>query len=153
MSVEPAVKPVAVEKKSDELAPGKPRFVKVETPESSESRRKIAFVHSFTFEYVSDEDDTHYGPSTFTCKRLTLGDAGQVGVMKARLNGGQASVAPSIDWMHEMMAYLYHALTDAPDWWEPANFYDGKLLRSVYEYVRRWEDSFRSSVGERPSTT
>jgi hypothetical protein len=104
-------------------------------------KEKLAFTKSFVFDYDSEEDDCRY-LGTFTCRRLTLGLLGQFGVYKAKLNGGER-VDPYIDQLHEMVAYLSFALTSTPDWWEPEGSYDPVLVRSIYEYVRSWENSFR----------
>ena len=117
----------------------KARFVDVsdEVP----STTPLKFSKTFLFEYKAEDGKNYTGK--FTCRRLTLGSLGEFGVIKARLNGGEL-VDASIDFMHEMLAYCRVAIIDAPDWWTPEEFYDAKLLRHVYDYMRLWENSFRS---------
>ena len=107
--------------------------------------KKLSFTKTFFFEYKS-EDGTRLA-GQFTCQRPNLGALGQLGVIKARLNGGE-KIHASLDFLHEMLAYCQVTLTETPDWWQPADFYDADILRSVYDHVRSWEDSFRKrSVG------
>lgn len=126
---------------------GLPRIIDIETADDEEIRKKLRFVKSFSFSHFSEDDGVLY-EGTFTAKRVNLGDIGQIAVMKSRLNA-ELVIHRNLDLMHEMLAYLTYALVKAPDWWNPAEFYDAQLLSSVYNYVRSWEDSFRLTVDKR----
>lgn len=80
---------------------------------------------------------------TFTARRPSLGQLGQIAVLKAKLNGGQ-NVDNQTDWLHDMMAGLQVCLVDFPDWWKPADFFTADPLREVWDHVRSWADSFRN---------
>lgn len=112
----------------------------------ADAGKKVSYTKSFTVEYVNpDTGDRIVG--TFTCKRPTLGDLSQFGLMKARYNGGER-VTRDIDWLNEMIAFCQITLTNTPDWWDPINSYDEELLTLVYNHVRSFQDSFRSRLGK-----
>lgn len=106
--------------------------------------KKVSYTKSFTVEYINPDDGNRV-VGTFTCKRPTLGDLSQFGVMKARYNGGER-VTRDIDWLNEMIAFCQVTLTVTPDWWDPLNTYDEELLTIVYNHVRSFQDSFRKRL-------
>lgn len=107
----------------------------------ADTPKTLKFSKTFHFEYTSPEDGKLYA-GQFRCQRPNIGAVGQLGVIKARLNGGER-VGAAIDFLHEMLAYLQVTLTETPEWWTPEEFFDAHLLRQMYDYVRHWEDNFR----------
>ena len=107
----------------------------------AELEKKLAFTKSFMISYKNPDDGRTYS-GRFTCKRPTLGDVTQIGIIKSRLLMGE-KLNRELDYMNEMLAYCQVCLTEVPDWWNPEQSYDPALLVKVYEYVRHWESSFR----------
>jgi hypothetical protein len=126
-----------------------------DAPKSAEEReREIVIVDlagdgktiqattSFTMTWKDPETGRiHVG--TFSAQRPSLGQLGQIAVLKAKMNGGE-KVDAQTDFLHEMMSSLQVILTDFPDWWKPNDFFDARPLREVWDHVRRWVDNFRS---------
>lgn len=79
---------------------------------------------------------------TFTATRPGLGKLGQIGVLRAKLNGGLA-VDQMTDSNHSMMADLHYVLTDFPDWWRPDEFFTAAPLWEVWDHVNSWLATFR----------
>ena len=103
--------------------------------------KTIQFTTSFTMTWKDKETGrVHVG--TFTAQRPSLGQLGQIAVLKAKMNGGE-KVSHDVDFLHEMMSSLQVILTDVPDWWAPNDFFTADPLREVWEHVRRWVDNFR----------
>lgn len=107
--------------------------------EATSSDAKLDTTHSFTIEWVTPEKRL---VGTFACQRLKLGMIGEIAILKARLNGGER-LDRETDFLHEMMAFLQVALTDSPNWWVPSDFYDPAILRKVWDYVSKWQATFR----------
>lgn len=118
-----------------------PQIKFVDVTDTEPEEKKLKFQKSFQIEYT-DPETGHVLIGVFTCHRLTLREIGQVGIIKARLNGGEKLDA-HIDFMNEMLAYCQVALSKTPEWWHPEEDYEAALLRKVYDYVRAWENSFR----------
>lgn len=132
----------AVAQDEPDIKPTKKKYESIDINDvATGDEKKLSFTKTFFFEYKSPEDGSRMA-GQFTCQRPTLGAIGQLGVIKARLNGGQ-QVHPQIDFLHEMIAYCQVTLIETPDWWNPEEFYDANILRAVYDHVRSWEDSFR----------
>jgi len=104
--------------------------------------KSLQTVKSFTVTWKDPETGRVYS-GTFTAQRPTLGQLGQIAVLKMKLNGGE-KVGTQTDFMHQMMADLQVILTDFPDWWKPHDFFTADPLHEVWEYVRRWVESFRN---------
>lgn len=104
--------------------------------------KTVDFTTSFTMTWKNPETGV-VKTGTFTAKRATIGDLGRIAVLKAKFNGGEKVDAQN-DFFHEMLAGLQVILTDFPDWWTPADFFDPRPLREVWEHVRRWHDTFRN---------
>lgn len=103
--------------------------------------KTLSLTKSFVVTWTDpDTGRTHVG--TFTAKRPTLGMLGQIGVLRAKMNGGER-VDPQVDFHHQMMADLQFILTDVPDWWKPADFFTATPLRKVWDHVVVWINSFR----------
>lgn len=107
-----------------------------------EDEKTIQSTHSFTMTW-NDTESGKVRTGTFTAKRPTLSQYGQIAVLKAKLNGGE-KVADDIDFLHEMIASLQIILTEFPDWWKPQDFFDADPLREVWDHVRSWSNSFRN---------
>lgn len=107
----------------------------------TDAEKKLTFEKAFQFEYKNPEDGKLLS-GRFVARRLSIGALGQLGVLKARLNGGER-VEGMIDFLHEQLAYLQLVLIEVPTWWSPADFYDLDIIRSIYDHVRHWEDNFR----------
>jgi hypothetical protein len=125
---------------------------KTETPEDREVRivdvvatgeKKLDFTTSFTVDWEDPETGKKLS-GTFTATRPTLGLVGQIAVIKARLNGGEDNINPQVDFMNEMIAYLQVTLIDTPTWWKPSAFFSVTPIQSVWDWVRKWQDSFRN---------
>jgi len=84
---------------------------------------------------------------TFTATRPDVGKLGQIGVLRAKLNGGE-KVDYDTDFTHTMMADLHYILTDVPPWWVPSSFFTASPLRYVWDHVVAWLNTFRP---KRPS--
>lgn len=127
--------------------PGKPSekqldIIDVELDASKLADFDKSFAKSFTVTWTNPETG-HVKVGTFTARRPSLGKLGQIAVYKAKLNGGE-QVDPMADFYHSMMADLQFILVDFPDWWKPADFFDARPLREVWEHVSAWLNSFRS---------
>lgn len=104
--------------------------------------KTIQSTTSFTMTWKDPETGrVHTG--TFTAQRPSLGQLGQIAVLKAKMNGGE-KVDAQTEFLHEMLSSLQVILTDFPDWWKPNDFFDARPLREVWDHVRRWVDNFRS---------
>lgn len=108
---------------------------------------EISFTKVFNLQYT-DERTGAVLAGDFTVKRLTVGDVGKIAIRKAQLNGGQAEDAIDVNtrWLHQMIAHLEYAITDAPKWWKPLDFYDAEPVEQLYEKVVEFELSFRRPV-------
>lgn len=104
--------------------------------------KTVDYTTSFTMTWKNPETGV-IKAGTFSAKRATLGDLGRIAVLKAKFNGGE-KVDAQTDFTHEMLAGLQVILTDFPEWWTPSDFFDPRPLREVWEYVRRWHDTFRN---------
>jgi len=132
-----------VDTTNPESKPKTPIFRDVaDDDEKAAEKAKLEFRKTFYFECENPDDPSKPFAGNFTCHRLNIGEQGQVGVEKARLNAGLV-VDRGTDWLHEAMAYLTYALSDAPEWWNPAAMFDPTPLREMFLYVKAWERSFR----------
>lgn len=86
----------------------------------------------------------------FVVKHLNLREIGQVGIARARMNGGLdlSAIDPRIDSLHSMLAHLQTAIVKAPEWWKPEELYTADLAEEVYKKVLDFETSFRRPMGE-----
>lgn len=106
---------------------------------------QLGTVKSFIVKWTDRETGkVHVG--TFTVRRPSLGQLGQMAVLKAKMNGGE-KVDPQTDFLHEMIAGLQVMITDSPPWWNPETFFDASPLRKVWDHVRSWLETFRKRVG------
>src|ERR1051326_5269907 len=64
---------------------------------------KLPFIKGFYMEW-HNPDDGKILSGNFCAKRLTIGELGQMGVIKAQLNAG-SNVDLTTDWIHEQIAY------------------------------------------------
>ena len=122
----------------------KPSHVQIQDLDPG-ATKKVAFTKTFTVDYTNPDDGKHLVGS-FTVRRPTLGDLSRFGLVKARLNGGEA-VERQIDWLNEMLAFCQVTLSEFPEWWDPFNTYDEELLTMLYKHVRSFQDSFRNRMG------
>ena len=97
---------------------------------------------------------------TFTTKRLSIRDRGQIGVKKSQLSGGMYCVKDddgkptgqgideNTDYLNAMVAHLAVCLIQEPDWWNLDEISSIGLVQAVYEEVMDFEMSFfRSADG------
>jgi len=128
----------------------KPIIRELRPEEQSEQVKKFEgkFYNAFHYDYVDADGNHRIG--VFVVRRLTIGELGKVGVEAAAMNGGQ-QVDYFTDWLHGVLAYLRYALVYTPDWWSPPeDLYDPIIVRSVFDYTKEWEKSFRHpDVGKR----
>ena len=108
----------------------------------SADAKTIQSTTAFTMTW-KDKETGRVHTGTFTAQRPSLGQLGQIAVLKAKMNGGE-KVGPDADFLHEMLSSLQIILTDFPDWWKPHDFFTADPLREVWDHVRRWVDNFRS---------
>lgn len=133
----------AVATPSKEPTPGEKNRALEIVDVAGDGSKVLQFTTSFTATW-RDRDTGRVETGTFTAKRPSLGQLGQIAVIKAKMNGGE-NVDPATDYMHEMMASLQVILTDYPGWWKPHDFFDVRPLREVWDHVRRWVDNFRNN--------
>jgi len=112
------------------------------------ARQKITKV--FHIDYKSELDDTRY-QGTFTCKKASIQDRIQIGVIRAQLNGGMHydpekpgyGIDEATDDFNSMVAHLRTVLTVVPSWWNLDEIGDVTLIYMVYKEVAEHEASFR----------
>jgi len=104
-------------------------------------KARLPHVMSFNVTWKNPETGV-IKTGTFTATRPGLGTLGKIGVLRAKLNGGQA-VDSMTDSNHTMMADLHFVLTDFPDWWRPDEFFTAAPLWEVWNHVNEWLRTFR----------
>lgn len=119
---------------------GSPVIRDVTEEGAEETKNKIKFSQAFTLTHEDDDGNPLFG--RFLMKRLTIGEIAQAGVYKAELNGGH-TVDGMTEFLHEMLSITQFAIVKFPEWWKPVEFYDGRILRSVYDHWRAYQNSFR----------
>jgi hypothetical protein len=87
-----------------------------------------------------DDGKTYSGD--FTIRRMPIAVQGQVGAEISRLNGG-LQVDSTTEFINTMLAHFKYAITKAPEWWNPQESFDVKLLREVFEAIMAHEQSFQ----------
>lgn len=105
--------------------------------------------HQFEFRYTSPLDGHEYS-GTFTVKKLSIKDLGQLGVRKVRLNGGfhysednpGSGIDEETDWINTMIAHLELAIVQQPLWFNIELVYDAGLLGELYKKVAEFENQF-----------
>lgn len=113
----------------------------VDADSDAATANSVSFTKSFVVTWKNPETGaTKVG--TFTAARPNLGKLGQIGVLRAKLNGGE-KVDLDTDFTHSMMADLHFILTDFPDWWKPDEFFTASPLRYVWDHVVAWLNTFR----------
>ena len=123
----------------------KPAIVDITKGYESEKVKGIKFFRAFSFDFTDSDGIRRVG--TFVVKRLTIGEAGQVGVRVAMLNGGMdGGVPPAVAVLNSMRAHLEFALVERPEWFVMENLYDERIIFGVYGEVAKFEDSFRRPV-------
>ena len=132
---------VPAEPQTEAKPPDPPKPVEI-VDVAGDAGKTISFTKSFTMTWRNSETG-HVKAGTFTVRRPTLGDLGRIAVLKAKMSGGEKLDAQT-DFYNEMMASLQVVITDAPDWWAPADFFTADPLVEVWNHVRSWIDSFRS---------
>lgn len=113
----------------------------VDVKKDGDVANSISFTKSFTVTWKNPETGV-VNVGTFTATRPGLGKLGQIGVLRAKLNGGE-KVDFMTDSTHSMMADLHYVLTDFPVWWKPDEFYTASPLRYVWDHVVAWLNTFR----------
>ena len=102
-----------------------------------------------------DPDTKRTQAGEFTIKRLTLGDYSQVAIKRAQLSGGmpEASLDEGTRLLNGVLAHLSVAITNAPAWWIPENFYDPTILYAIHKEVMAFEKTFRDAVARNEPPT
>lgn len=105
---------------------------------------EVGLAYSKTFHVAyTDLDTSTVHTGEFTCARLTIGATIDLGAIKLRLMSGM-HLSPEFAVLASWAAYLDVALTKKPDWWNPVTSYDMDALHALHDYVRVWEESFRT---------
>lgn len=103
----------------------------------------VTAAHAFTLDHVDARG--HRWQGSFRCHVLTIRDRLRVGIVRARLLGGQPpeSVDASTVGLAEQVAHLTVALDDAPDWFKTIeDVREPGLLDAVYREVAAHEERF-----------
>lgn len=108
--------------------------------------------HTFTVDVYSEEDDRRY-QGTFTTKKMSIRDMGQLGVRTSQLCGGlhydPSAPGQGLDFttyrINNMMAQVEVSIVKAPDWWNLDTLTDLAVLSAVYKEVADFEATFRRS--------
>ena len=105
----------------------------------------------FTFDLNKKGSDTQkVYTGSFTYRRLSIGNQGKAGVLKAQLNGDLANVGQDVDQLHEMISWLRFGIVDYPEWWRESNFgidlYDGNIVKEIYSLVSDFEKKWIEKV-------
>lgn len=135
-AVQPAVEPVP-----DPAEKPKQEF-DVVIVDITNDGKTVQSTTSFNMTWT-DKETGKIHTGTFTARRPTLGQLGQMAVLKVKLNGGE-NVDQRTNFLHEMISSLQVIIIDAPDWWTPNDFFTADPLSAVWDHVRSWLDSFRS---------
>ncbi len=106
--------------------------------------------HAFFFQ-GKDPDSGEPLVGDFVCKRITVGGARQMSLIKAELNGGNRDdqLDPAAAYLNTMQAQLRVSLTKAPDWWRPDEFYSADIITYVFEEVMAFEARFRDTAARK----
>lgn len=131
----------ATDVKSELPAKPEEKEVTIVDVENDAEKAKLPYVKSFTVTWKNPETGI-IKAGTFTAERPGLGKLGEIGVLRAKLNGG-LTVDPMTDSNHAMMADLHYVLIDFPDWWRPASFFTATPLWEVWNHVNTWLATFR----------
>lgn len=104
--------------------------------------------HTFTTSIKGSKTGRVYD-GTFTFLIPTLKTESNIEKTKIRLNEGLA-VSEDIDFLHEMVAYLAHTFTDAPDWWKTSavqlEIRDMNVYTSLYQETSKFQKEWRDKV-------
>jgi len=110
---------------------------------------------SKTWQFDEKGQDGIQYSGKFTCNKMTIASLREVGITKARLNGGYFTVYdedgnatgkgldPQCDYLNTMWAECKVALTVQPAWFDDSTLYDVTILQKVHKVVSEFENSFR----------
>lgn len=87
----------------------------------------------------------------FRCRVPTLKDQCLIGKHEATLNGEYGSfLAPGIQKLHKMVAYLRYSIVDSPIFWKDSDLgyalRDANVVEAVYDEVIAFEEKWLESI-------
>lgn len=99
---------------------------------------------------VEGEETSVLWKGDFLYKRPTIGQRGQIDVMRSRLNGDLRNIDLETQTFHEALSYLRFTLAEYPSWWGESDFgaslHDGNVVIEVYNKVIDFEADWKKRV-------
>ena len=112
-------------------------------------RELPSMVHTFTIE-VKGSDTGQNFQGTFTFTRPSLRVQSQIEKTEARLNEGMESISEDLKYIHKMVAYLKHTLSNTPEWWVKSDhgldLYDINVVFELWKAVTAFNNNWWDKV-------
>jgi hypothetical protein len=112
----------------------------------SKNYKLPAMEYRFSIE-IEGEETGHIWKGEFLYKRPTIGQRGQINVMKTRLSGDLRNVDLEASIFHEALSHLRYTIHEYPKWWNESDFgaslYDGNVVVEIYNKCIEFEANWK----------
>lgn len=104
--------------------------------------------HTFTITIKGNRTKRVYD-GTFTFSIPTLKTESDIEKTKTRLNEG-LSLNEELDFLHEMVAFLFHSLSVTPEWWKKdaarLDIHDSNVYVELYQECMKFQKDWQDKV-------